>query len=160
MGLRHLAFSSDAQLSRLAREDILLPRTPKNLVDLADGWYDWGLEKDASTQEIVWARALDYYKQADSPGLRGTRKEHIDQRVAELTAAFDERKQARSPGQSWGAAPPGQVRSFEGHQQNITALAISDDGSFLVSAAEDCTVRLWNLDSSQEVWRRRPRPAT
>lgn len=151
MGLRHLAFGSDAKLSRLARDELFSPRTSKNLVDLADGWYDWGLEKNASTRKAVWSRALEHYQEAIS-GSAGKRRDHIDQRAAELTAALAKKEQVFARGQGWLAAPPGLVRSFEGHEQNITALAVSDDGTLLASAAEDRTVRLWDLGSGQEIW--------
>ncbi len=153
-GLAHLAFGSDAALSKLARDDMLLPRAAKNLVDLADLWYQWGLPKDASTRNAAWAHAVEKY-QAASPHLTGTRKQQIDQRVAELLAAINAQARIRAPAQSWLAAPPGLIRSFEGHEQHVTALAVSVDGAVLASAAEDRTVRLWNVGSGQEIWSQR-----
>jgi WD40 repeat protein len=153
-GLTHLAFGTDATLSKLARDDMLLPRTTKNLVDLGDQWYQWGLGKDPSTRRAAWARAVEKYKAA-SPRLTGSRKQQVDQRLAELATAINEQERVRTIGQSWLAAPPGLIRSFEGHQDHVTALAVSVDGSVLVSAAEDRTVRLWNVGSGQEIWKQR-----
>ncbi len=153
-GLAHLARGSDTSLSKLARDDMHLPRTSKNLVDLADAWYNWGLQTDASTRKSAWSRALGDYIAA-SPQLIGTKKDRIDRRVAELTEAIEEQERIRALSQSWLAAPPGLVRSFEGHNENVTALAVSADGALLASAAEDRTVRLWNIDNGQEVWKQR-----
>jgi len=153
-GLAHLAHGSDDTLSKLARDDMHLPRTSKNLIDLADAWYDWGLETDGSPRQTAWLRALDDYKAA-SPQLIGTKKDRVDRRVAELTEAIEEQERTRALSQSWLAAPPGLVRSFEGHNEDVTALAVSADGALLASAAEDLTVRLWNIDNGQEVWKQR-----
>jgi len=41
------------------------------------------------------------------------------------------------------------VRAFRGHEETVTCLAL--DGNFLVSGAEDHTVRVWNLINGQQI---------
>jgi WD40 repeat protein len=43
------------------------------------------------------------------------------------------------------------VRSFEGHQQRINALAVSADGRFAATGGDDRLAILWEIDSGREV---------
>src|SRR5690349_11605688 len=51
----------------------------------------------------------------------------------------------------WGVASGKRLRKFEGHEQAVTGLAFSADGRRLVSGGMDQAVRLWELDSEEEV---------
>jgi WD40 repeat protein/nucleoside phosphorylase len=44
------------------------------------------------------------------------------------------------------------VRSFSGHLANVTCVAFSPDGKYLVSCSDDMTVRLWDLKEGREIW--------
>ena len=44
-----------------------------------------------------------------------------------------------------------ELQKLEGHTDNVTAVAFSQDGSLLASASDDQTVRLWNPATGQEV---------
>jgi WD40 repeat protein len=44
------------------------------------------------------------------------------------------------------------VRSFSGHVANVTCLAFSPDGKYIVSCSDDTTVRLWDLKEGKEIW--------
>ena len=70
---------------------------------------------------------------------------------------------AGGPGRPGGAvgqaAPPsGAAAVLEGHSQRVTCLALTGDGSLLLSGSEDQSVRVWDLRSRQQV-RRLPNPA-
>ena len=41
------------------------------------------------------------------------------------------------------------IRRYHGHTGKIFALAFSDDGLYLVSSSEDCSVRLWNARTGE-----------
>jgi WD40 repeat protein len=43
-------------------------------------------------------------------------------------------------------------RTFFGHADALTALAVSPCGRYLISGSRDCTVRLWNLGSGKCLW--------
>ncbi|MEC9373541.1 MAG: hypothetical protein VYC34_06845, partial [Planctomycetota bacterium] len=45
------------------------------------------------------------------------------------------------------AAPADSMRIFEGHQQDVFALAYSPDGDLLASAGRDGTIRIWSVES-------------
>ena len=66
------------------------------------------------------------------------------------------------PARSGGAPPaarsrnvaPQEIRSLAGHTGSVTALATTPSGVLLVSAGEDRTLRMWNLLTSDQVWKR------
>jgi WD40 repeat protein len=42
---------------------------------------------------------------------------------------------------------------LEGHEEAVRAIALSADGRFALSGAQDKTVRLWGLEASRCLWR-------
>src|SRR5882724_809331 len=70
-------------------------------------------------------------------------------------------------GSATGLAAPVAAQSPElivqtGHSATVTALALSHDGQWLVSAGEDHSVRVWDVASGHEVrkLREHPEPVT
>jgi WD40 repeat protein len=51
----------------------------------------------------------------------------------------------------WDIASVAQTGTLEGHDEGIRALAIAADGKTLASASHDNTVKLWNLETRQEI---------
>src|ERR1051325_7929635 len=47
---------------------------------------------------------------------------------------------------------PNEIRRFEGHRYEVTAVAWSPDGRFALTAGQD-TIILWNAETGQEVRR-------
>jgi WD40 repeat protein len=45
----------------------------------------------------------------------------------------------------WDLTAAEQVGTWSGHQGNVTGLALSPDGSMLVSASSDSTLLVWKL---------------
>jgi WD40 repeat protein/HEAT repeat protein len=45
------------------------------------------------------------------------------------------------------------VRTFSGHGDNITCVAFSPDGKFIVSSSDDQTIRLWDVREGKVLWR-------
>jgi hypothetical protein len=52
-----------------------------------------------------------------------------------------------------GLHPPGTglVRTLEGHSDSVNAVAVTPDGRRAVSASEDNTLKVWDLESGQEL---------
>jgi WD40 repeat protein len=53
----------------------------------------------------------------------------------------------------WLDGPAGQLQTYDGHTDHITALAVSASGNLLASAAEDSSVCLWHLPTGKRIWR-------
>jgi WD40 repeat protein/nucleoside phosphorylase len=53
----------------------------------------------------------------------------------------------RQPTETWNC-----VRSFSGHDDNVTCVAFSPDGKYLVSGSDDITVRFWDVKEGREIW--------
>jgi hypothetical protein len=53
--------------------------------------------------------------------------------------------------QSWNLADGTKIRSFEGHDGGVNAVAIVSNGLQLVSAGDDAAVRIWELASGRQL---------
>jgi serine/threonine protein kinase len=49
------------------------------------------------------------------------------------------------------AATPGEVRCFQGHTKAVVGAVVSSDGRLVLSAGDDHSLRLWDLESGREV---------
>jgi WD40 repeat protein/CubicO group peptidase (beta-lactamase class C family) len=50
-------------------------------------------------------------------------------------------------------APPGEVRAFAGHGEQVNALAVTRDGKFVVSGGNDAAVIVWDAATGKELRR-------
>jgi len=146
-GLPHLFDGRDPGLVGLAgREKNVDASSDDEVVALADAWYQWGEQADGDDRRGAWSRARHWYR-AVRPRLDGPNGQHVDERLAILASVLSTGDELppfvlRLP---WLDGSSGQLRTFEGHTDNITALAVSRTGTLLASAAEDRTVRVWSL---------------
>jgi WD40 repeat protein len=44
-----------------------------------------------------------------------------------------------------------QIYILKGHTMWVLSVAISEDCQFIVSGGDDCTVKLWNLQTGEEL---------
>jgi WD40 repeat protein len=67
------------------------------------------------------------------------------------TANADSVKSEPPPAAAPPSSPPGQLRQFSGHVAAIRGVSFSPDGRSGLSSSADGTVRLWNLDTGEEI---------
>jgi hypothetical protein len=151
-GLAHLARGADGDLAALARQELAGAEDESQRLQLADGWYDWGRSADGQQQRGAWSRAGVWYLDVQ-PRLVGEAQQRANQRLAQLADALGGGSslpclQQRLP---WLDGPVGQLRTLEGHTENVTALAVSRSGQWLASASEDRTVRRWHLPTGRGI---------
>ncbi len=149
-GLAHLARGADAELAALARQELAAVHDDTQRLQLADNWYDWGRGEEGRQQLGAWSRAGTWYLDVQ-PRLAGESQQRVNQRLTQLAEALGGSSARSFSGQRlpWLDGPVGQLRTFEGHAENVTALAVSPSGRWLVSASEDRTVRRWHLPTGE-----------
>src|SRR5207249_2964371 len=54
----------------------------------------------------------------------------------------------------WDTATGKRLQSFRGHTATVLSVAVSPDGTRLVSFALDKSLRLWDVVSGRELWQR------
>lgn len=136
-GLAYLAKGKDPALSPLAEEDLKEPKTGKLQLDLADRYWEVaGKEKDPAQLQLQ-RRAMFWYDKA-LPSLAGLNRTKAIKRIDVVSA-----KLAGVAGVVTG--PVGEIKKFEGHAQDVKAVAMSADGRHGASVGVDQTVRVWDL---------------
>jgi hypothetical protein len=137
-----LALGSDETLGRLARDD-LGNKLEKNQLALADAWWNLAQKQKDPAKLHLQARAKVWYEKAvlNLAGLNRTKAlRRLDQINARLQGVSTTGPQG----------PIGELKKFEGHTDEIKAVAISADGRYAASGGLDQTVRIWNLITGKE----------
>lgn len=160
-GCEHLIQGDDPILADLAGRDSACPRLTQEMVALADAWYAWGQGREGDRKGGAWRRAQYWYQKA-RPDVEAAQRQRLDDRLVALRQVL-QLPGAPSPRLrhlSWlDDGPTGQVRTFEGHEDAVTALAVSTSGQKLASTGMDRTVRAWDLVTGDQISVQRTRTA-
>jgi WD40 repeat protein/serine/threonine protein kinase len=109
-------------------------------INLAAGAYEIELGKDANGLKLSADRFV-----LKRGGQELVRVEHVDN-AAKLPAEAGGSARSVPP-----ARPVGEVRQFKGHESVVSGVAFSGDGRKAVSGSWDKTVRLWNVETGEQL---------
>jgi hypothetical protein len=137
-GLPLLAKGSDAQLKKLAQQDLAKPKDDAGQVKVGDDWWDYAETAKVPVQTNVRLRALYWFEQA-MPQLKGLTRTRLTKRIDDVAAAGAPQKPVIGP-----VGPVGQIRVFQGHTNSVNGVAFSPDGQSILSGSTDETMRLWS----------------
>ncbi|KAK6356060.1 hypothetical protein TWF718_000434 [Orbilia javanica] len=122
---------------------ILSLQLKENICSLASSGM---LREDIDTQswQIVDKAPLQVYSSAmiftpETSVIRAQFQDHISKEISKFPKAR----------QFWGA----ELQSIEGHRGSVRTVAFSSDGTRLASGSEDGTVRLWDIETGEELKR-------
>ncbi|MDP6448092.1 MAG: WD40 repeat domain-containing protein, partial [Pirellulaceae bacterium] len=152
-GFDHLGKSDDAAVKTLVANDAKAPTDPKEQLALGQQWQTYGDQhKDAVVQNGAWLRAQHWIERAqpkltglDQPKAAKLLKEIVD-KVIPLSGA-----NRGATTLAWLNAPEGEVKSFQGHTDDVIDIAISSTARWMATASHDGSVRVWNLATGAQV---------
>jgi len=114
-GLPLLTKGSDSAVAALAKLELAKPQTPSDIVNLADGWWDWAASQKTAFKDGAIRHAADLYQTA-LPELSGLDKVKVEKRLqeatlgtegSEQTAYLADIKESRVTGAKYGFSKDG-----------------------------------------------------
>ena len=103
-GLPMLAKGSDAALKNLAAKDLAQPKTVKEQLEIADGWWNWGAVQKEREQRLITKQAKSWYAKA-GPESAGQDRANIINRILEAQKREYARIRRLQPGSYYGRDP-------------------------------------------------------
>jgi WD40 repeat protein/serine/threonine protein kinase len=141
-GLRCLAAGNDDSLKSVALKELAGPEKPADQVEVGNAWYELAKQEQAVVRLQMQRRAY-YWYELGVTSVTGITKTQTETRMKELEGL---------PGFK-PLEPVGLVRTMEGHGAEVRAVAIAQDGQTALSAANERSMRLWNVRTGKEVRR-------
>lgn len=140
-GLPRLVKGGDPALREAAEADLMRPAAADDQKKVGDRWWDLAEQKPALGKSHLQRRAAYWYQQA-VPGLAGLTLDKVQDRIKTVVEQTPDLKPAESRAE---------LRTFTGHTGRVTGVAFFPDGKRLVSGSADGTLRLWDVQTGQEV---------
>jgi WD40 repeat protein len=138
-----LARGPAGPLADLARRDVAAPTDGKDLLAMADAWWDYASKQPELQQPRLQERAAYWYDKA-APNLSGLNRTKAIKRSEQVSARLVGNQPAVE-------GPVGLIKTLEGHTSEIRAVAMLGDGRYGLSGSSDNSVRLWDLKSLKEI---------
>src|SRR5207253_211267 len=119
------------------------PKDAKDQLALADAWWDHAAKQPEATMLRLQERAAVWYERA-LPSLAGLNRTKAQKRFEQVAARVEGT-------QPIVEGPVGFIRSLEGHNTEIRAVALSADGKHALTGAVDYSMRLWDLKTGKDI---------
>jgi hypothetical protein len=100
------------------------------------------LSAEAPAEDVAELSDGDDVARKDAEAEAGTEDEELSLKERVRKIAYE--------GTAQDEKPADEVRTFEGHTEEVTALALAADETFVVSVSQDRTARVWDTPSGDE----------